>query len=156
MRHLGIFLASALLFPVFGQAQKEDPAEVVLKLLSTASPFARDSMTIHLEAHSWESLADWDSGTEAERAQLFEAVPDVYRFKNGTFDLLLFAQEEGERRRISGVYQLTEDRLLFYDKSNRTLLDSWTIRFLDAHYLAVDMDGLRVFFVAPDQDPLAP
>jgi hypothetical protein len=150
MRHLGFLLASVLLLPELGYSQKDDPAEVVLKLLSTNPHFARDSISVHLEGHSWESLAYWESGTKADRSQLSEAVPDIYRFKDGAFDLLLFAKEERDKRRISGVYQLKGDRLLFYSVSDRTLLDSWTIHYLNADYLAVDMDGLRVFFVAPD------
>ena len=156
MRHLGFLLASVLLLPGLGYSQNEDPAEVVLKLLSTDPPFARDSISAHLQGHSWESLAYWDSGAKADRSQLSEAVPDVYRFRDGAFDLLLFAKEERDKRRISGVYQLEGNRLLFYSASDRTLLDSWTIHYLNADYLAVDMEGLRVFFVAPDQDPLAP
>ena len=156
MRHLHFFLASVLLLPVLGYSQKENSTDMVLKLLSTDSPFTMDSISVHLEAHSWESLAYWDSGVKADRSQLFEAVPDVYRFVDGAFDLLLFAKEERDKRRVSGVYQLKGDRLLLYGASDRTLLDSWRIHYLSADYLAVDMDGLRVFFVTPDQDPLAP
>lgn len=149
-------MASVLLLHRLGYSQIEDPAEVVLKILSTDPLFGKDSISVHLEAHSWESLAYWDSGAKADRSQLSEAVPDVYRFRDGAFYLTLFAKEERDKRRISGGYQLKGDRLFFYSKSNRILLDSWTIHYLNADYLAVDMDGLRVFFVAPDHEPLPP
>ncbi len=147
-----------LLFGLFtaqlhAQDSIEDPAKLVLTLLNdSASSVIKDAETL-LTAHSWESLAYWDSGTPSNRENLYEAVPDVYRFQEGMFDLILYQQDAPSGQKIKGHYRLDGNQLMLLDQNGFEVLDRWRIHYLDKHYLAVDMDGLRVFFVAPDNDP---
>lgn len=154
MRYLVLsFLLAISSCILSAQEAQEEPAQVVLNLLSGKVPLNRDSIETCLKAHSWESLAYWDSGLELSKSNLFEAVPDVYRFDDTGFQLLLFSEDPANRQPIKGGYVIKEDQLEFVKKRTNEVIDTWTILYVDRNYLAVDMDGLRVFLVPPDNDP---
>lgn len=138
---------------LYGQESVEDPARMVLGLLNDSTTSIIKDAEALLTAHSWESLAYWDSGSPSERENLFEAVPDVYHFEGGKFDLILYQQDAPSGKKIKGHYRLDGNQLMLLDQNGFEVLDRWRIHYLDQHYLAVDMEGLRVFFVAPDNDP---
>lgn len=135
------------------QPTSEEPAKLVLELLAADSTQWPENAKALLSEQSWESLAYWDPGTPRKIEQLFEAVPDVYRFEQDAFRVRFFQAPKG-RELIQGKYRLEDETwIVFTDGSGGRELDRWKLLYLDRNYLAVDMDGLRVFFVPPDNDP---
>jgi hypothetical protein len=149
-----LFLMLALCTaPLFAQDQEEEPALLVLRILSDTTWQNNPQTKDHLSTHSWESLAYWDSDMPSDKENLFEAVPDVYRFDEGTFRLRLFKEDQTSNQTITGKYRLNNENLIFLNETGNKELDKWKIIYLDKNYLAVDMQGLRVFLVSPDDDP---
>lgn len=135
------------------QPDKKEPALLVLQLLANDSADIKANSIKWLDGQSWESLAYWDPGTPKKTDHLFEAVPDVYRFEDGRFKVRFYRQDEGPAN-ASGTFRIEGLKwIVFIDSGSRKELDRWKLLYLDQHYMAVDMDGLRVFFVPPDIDP---
>jgi|GEM_PF-2054801 len=133
-------------------AQEEQPIDKVLKVLSSPSSAMPEKAISILESHSWEAIAYWDPGTEAIVTNLFEAVPDVYRFDRGNFKIFLQTQG-GKPQTVNGKYTLFGSEIQLFKKDQNEIIDRWKVLFLSNEYLALDMGDLHVFFVLPDNDP---
>lgn len=136
----------------FGQPSN-DPIGVVLEALSDPCGRFTEESIVYLEANSWETLAYWIPNEKPDRSQVQEAVADVYRWNNGVFEGFVYNQNIGERQKIKGRYKVVDSRIKLFMNASLKEFDSWTICYLDANYLVLDMGDLKVFLVPPDQDP---
>jgi hypothetical protein len=154
---IGAKIVCALLFLLLFHsnilnAQEDQPIDKVLHVLSSpATPLPENAIAI-LESHSWEALAYWDPESEPDITNVYEAVPDVYRFDNGTVKMNLQSQG-GQPRTINGLYSLFGSEIQLYKKGGSEIADRWKILYLSAEYLALDLGDIHVFFALPDNDP---
>jgi len=117
--------------------------KVITALRSSHIPTKADSS--YLVAGAWEALAYLED-TSSEN--LYQAVPDYYSFKN---DQLLLKLINPQNKNEYGVeievrYELVNNTLLLFDKETGEVKSSWKLLYLDNNYLAMEMDGLFVFF----------
>lgn len=130
----------------------------VFKVLSGAEkaiPLAKDSL---LQAGAWEALAYLDVSRQLQStpADLQEAVPDYYRFKNGGVLFRLIDQEDSNQYGYEGKlsYRWEGDYLVIHSISGLQEKDRWQLLYVDKQYLALRMGDLRVFFThAKAQEP---
>lgn len=131
-----------------------DQAEVLKLLRSNQVQLSKTPME-ELAADRWEALAYWDTDTLAGSNELEEAVPDWYQFyRDDTFDLLLVdPRNAGQARQVvSGRFFLDNNQLKIIPLNKNEVVDQWTIYYLDAHYLVMEIDGLRVLFIHPSKE----
>jgi hypothetical protein len=148
-----VFLAGCISSPSLLRAQIEDPAQVVLDILSEAHSSDNPLEFDFLKGRSWEMLAYWNPESPATKDELFEAVPDVYRFENGKLKGRVLTDLNSDPIVISGHYSRSGNTLTLFKESGGMAADKWVILYLDEKYLALDMGDLRVFLVPPDNDP---
>ncbi|MBI1316952.1 hypothetical protein GC167_08870 [bacterium] len=139
--------------------EPENPVDRVYQML-IAPPYPIEGSVISLlENGPWEALAYLDPGripeTHATQGPpgdlLQEAVPDLYHFSGGMLRLEPFsgANSKGESRPIEVYYTLVERALVLASTPNGPERDRWTIHYLNAHYLVLDMGDLRLFLTHP-------
>lgn len=103
-----------------------------------------------LKRGAWEALAylATDSVAQADEGDLAQAVPDYYRFREEQVLLKLIDQENSNRYglELNLPYQVEVDQIIVYDDQGKKEKARWQILYLDDNYLALNMDGLRLFF----------
>ena len=124
--------------------------------IMVAPPFPLEGDWIKaLESGPWEALAYLDPGSLSDSNAvrktadelLQEAVPDVYHFSNGLLRLEPFSGTPSPPAAapIEVFYALQDRILVLTGTQNGPERDRWTIHYLDAHYLVLDMGDLRLF-----------
>lgn len=104
----------------------------------------------YLRRGAWEALAylATDSIKQAKAEDLAQAVPDYYRFRDDRVLLKLIDQENSNRYGLEMdlPYRIEQDAIIVMDKKGQAEKARWQILYLDDNYLALNMDGLRLFF----------
>jgi len=134
-------------------AQEVESQEQVLRLLKADQPQLPANPEALLCAGKWEALAYWSQEAAAGDTGLQEAVPDWYTFlTDDTFEIMLVdARNAGQVRQvISGHWWLAQGLVRVVPLGAKEVKGSWQIWYLDEHYLVLEMEGLRVFFVHPE------
>lgn len=123
-------------FKVLSGAEKEIPA-----------PEKREELLKH---GAWEALAyiDRSKAMQLSREDLQEAVPDYYRFKDQKVIFKLIDQKNYNQYGYEGVlpYHWQGKQIVILSKDGKAEKDRWDLLYLDAHYLALRMGEISVFF----------
>ncbi len=132
-----------------GKAQQLNPDSVVQQVFdaltgdAVALPIQTKEMLIGPE---WEALAYWDMNDPRQLDYMQEAVGDVYQFQPTSFVIKLVDPNNPRtyHKAITGSFALAGRNISLTASSGKEL--KLTIILLDANYLVLEMDGLRLFF----------
>ncbi len=144
---------STLLISLFislnASAQALNPDSVVYQVFDalTAEPMPLpNNVDELLIGPEWEALAYWEIGQPKQLEYLNEAVGDVYQFQPTSFVIKLVDPNNPRSYLTSVTGSLKRNgRNLELIAANGNQL-AITIIFVDANYLVLELDGLRLFF----------
>lgn len=149
-----LFLFSSVLW-VFGTKaqgepmQSEDAIQKVFEVLSGKQNNIAEDVSTKLKSEPWESLAYLDFSKDSlTLGDLREAVPDYYYFDGDRLNLKLRDPNDYNAFgvEIEVKYVIEGSQIKVYELESGILKDEWEILYLDAYYLALAMDYIRVFF----------
>ena len=131
---------------LWGQSQEEARRQVrqILTRPVTELPLEEKA----LKKGTWEALAYLaiDSSQHPADTLLREAVGDQYQFGKDTLQVRLVERDGAGYQQFAVPYKRQERTLILPPSQRYQKAQRWQIRYLKAPYLALDMDGLRVFF----------
>lgn len=129
-----------------GQSQEEARQQVrnILTRPVAELPLEKEA----LEKGIWEALAYLaiDSSQTPPDTLLREAVGDQYQFGEDTLQVRLVERDAAGYQHFAVPYQRQGRSIILPPSQRYQQAQRWHIRYLKAPYLALDMDGLRVFF----------
>ncbi len=133
----------------FAQQKPLDPDSVinqVFKALTADEVYVDKDINKNLYNHDWEALAYWDTQEPKEVDYMQEAVGDIYKFTPSTFSIKAVDPKNpsGYLQPLTGNCTLANNTLTLTSKNGNIL--ALNLILLDAHYLILEMDGLRIFF----------
>lgn len=147
-------LSCLIAFPLLSQdanSTGQQAIEKVFRVLSKQEVNIPNTNKIDslLMLGAWESLAyiDMTQSFQINEESLQEAVPDYYQFKaNKLYFQLINPQNHNEYGYQGQLHYVVEgEQISLRDLKTKEEKDRWQIIYLDANYLALEMDQLRVF-----------
>lgn len=132
--------------PLCGQSQEEARQQVRRILTRPVAELPLEEKA--LEKGIWEALAYLaiDSSQHPADTVLREAVGDQYQFGKDTLQVRLVERDDNGYQHFAVPYRREGRHLILPPSPRFQAAQKWEIRYLKAPYLALDMDGLRVFF----------
>lgn len=128
--------------PSQSQAQKK----VLAILVGQESRVPQDAAA-QLRRTGWEALAYLEAPVpEGQDTTLQQAVGDRYYFGKDSLQVNLKQRRRAKAEEFEVPYRVSNSRIVIAEESGGQESSLWKILYLDAHYLALDMDGLRIFF----------
>jgi hypothetical protein len=141
-------------WPALGQDSSLSADEAIAKVYAVLTGSEKSIPSDHqnieklLSRAPWEALAYLPVGIEPDTNDLQQAVPDYYRFRDGTLLLRLIDPKNQNQFGMSTEvgYKLKDQDIVIIDPSTGGEADRWQIIYLDKNYLALDMLEFRIFF----------
>lgn len=128
--------------PSQSQAQKK-----VLAILSGEESRVPQEAAALLSQTGWEALAYLEMPVpQGQDTALQQAVGDRYYFGEDSLQVSLKQRQGAKAESFAVPYRVSNARVVVAEESGGQESSLWKILYLDSHYLALDMDGLRVFF----------
>jgi hypothetical protein len=137
--------------------RRTDALKLVFNTLMLESPQINGSTDSLLQLGAWEALSYLENKDNATMDDLQEAVPDYYHFFESTVLIKLINPQNSNEysMEVQVNYKSTSSthQINLYKSGSDTPSRTWQIIYLDTNYMALEMDGLRVFFThAPPQE----
>lgn len=129
---------------------------MVFTTLTLQKPAIAGNADSLIQLGAWEALSYLEEGESLTKDDLQEAVPDYYQFFKTNVLVKLINPKNTNEYGVEArpLYRLTASGQIELLKPNVLKpVQTWQIIYLDAHYMALEMGGLRVFFThSPPQE----
>ncbi len=149
-RIITLFIVLLPLGLIAQEEEGEKALQRVLEVLTLKDPQLPELSEIApaLQKGAWEALSYINEGAdEYATDDLLEAVPDYYNFREGNVIIKLIDPKDYNQYgiEVTVIYRVSKGNVELLTP-NGELKNSWTLLYLDGHYMALDMGDLRVFF----------